>query len=539
MLLGVRVTVRALSRLLLALTATTLSVAALAARASASSTQLTMFESDAELAADPGGTMAVLNSLGVNAVRVSVQWNELTAHALTSHVAPAGFHPADPRSPVYDFATLDAIVRAGHDAGITVDLSVTGGAPLWAIGAHPPPGARRPNWRPSPRQYGAFVEAVATRYSGTFHPSSGGPPLPRVGLWEIWNEPNFGPDLAPQTVHGSRTPVAAPLYRRLVDAGWRALQRTGHGQDSVILGNLDARGLSAPPTKHNPDGAPGTFGATKPLTFIRELYCVDAGLRPLRGAAARAEGCPTTGAGSRRFRAAHPALFAAAGFGDHPYPLTEPPVRADSPDPDQAEFSELPNMAHLLDRLMHAYGSHHRFAIYNNEFGYITDPPNRSKRFPSPAVAADWMNWAEYLSWRNPRIRSFDQYLLDDPNPVYAPEYGGFASGLSFFGGTRKPAYAAFRLPVFLPSPTVRRGHRLLVWGDARPAHVYGSETVAIQARTRGQRSFRTVATAAVRNPRGYFETSIPVHWSGAVRLAWSYPGAETVHSRIANFTVR
>ncbi len=534
-----RVTVRALTRLLLTVTVTALSLAALATSASASTMQLAMFEDDVQLGADPVGTITALKRLGVEAIRVSVQWNDLTASALTSHVAPAGFHPADPRSRDYDFASLDAIVTAAHDAGITVDLSVTGGAPLWAVGANPPRGARRADWKPSPQQYGAFVRAVATRYTGTFRPSAGSPALPRVELWEIWNEPNFGPDLAPQAVNGSHTPVAAPLYRRLVDAGWRALQRTGHGQDSVILGNLDARGLSAPPTRHNPDGAPGIFGATKPLSFIRELYCVDTHLRPLRGAAARADGCPTSAAGSRRFRAAHPALFAAGGFGDHPYPLTEPPVRADSRDPDQAEFSELSNVAHLLDRLMHIYGSRHRFAIYNNEFGYITDPPNHSKRFPSPSVAAAWMNWAEYLSWRNPRISSFDQYLLDDPNPVYAPEYGGFASGLTFFEGTQKPGYDAFRLPIFLPSATVTRGHRLLVWGDARPAHAYGNRAVTIQLRGHGQRTFTTTATVTVRNTRGYFETSIPVHSSGAVRLAWSYPEGSTVYSRTANFTVR
>ena len=33
----------------------------------------------------------------------------------------------------------------------------------------------------------------------------------------------------------------------------------------------------------------------------------------------------------------------------------------------------------------------------------------------SPALAASYLNWAEYLTWRDPRIRSYDQYLLIDP----------------------------------------------------------------------------------------------------------------------------
>jgi hypothetical protein len=532
----VRRTPRRLSRLLIIVA---LASCVPAAPALASHNQVTMFEADAQLRVDPDGTMAVLKGLGVGTVRVSVQWNSVTLGALTATDAPAGFHPADPRAGQYDWRTLDRIVEAARADGITVDLSLTGGAPLWAIGADPPPGARRPNWKPAADQYGAFVMAVATRYSGRFRVAPGAAPLPRVSTWEIWNEPNFGPDLAPQAVDGSRLPVAAHRYRQLVDQGWAALVHTGHGHDRVILGNLDARGLSAPASKRNPDGWPGIFGATKPLTFLRELYCVDHHLRPLRGAAAREQGCPTTSAGTRGFRRAHPALFAAAGVGDHPYPLTQPPVRTTGHDPNQADFSQLPNLVRLLDQLERAYHSRHRFALYNNEFGYITNPPNHSQRFPSPATAAAWINWAEYLSWRDPRIHSFDQYLLHDPNPVFAPEYGGFASGLVFYGGATKPAYDAFRLPVFLPSATVKHGHRLLVWGDARPAHAYGNAHVAIQFQAHRRGRFTTVANVTVHNPQGYFETAIRVPSSGAVRLAWAYPGGATVYSRTAPLTVR
>ena len=67
--------------------------------------------------------------------------------------------------------------------------SSTGPAPIWATG---PGTATRGNRcsarRGSPRrsQFGQFVRAVGTRYSGHYQG------LPRVSFWSIWNEPNYG-----------------------------------------------------------------------------------------------------------------------------------------------------------------------------------------------------------------------------------------------------------------------------------------------------------------------------------------------------------
>jgi hypothetical protein len=295
-----------------------------------------------------------------------------------------------------------------------------------------------------------------------------------------------------------------------------------------------------------PLGYPGNFGDTKPLFFIRSLYCLDSRFRPLRGRAAATQGCPRTAAGSRRFRLSHPALFAAAGFANHPYPLTLAPNRADSRDPEFSEFNEMPKFIATVDHVEQAYGSRHRFGIYVNEYGYITDPPNRSQQFPSPAQAAAWLNWAEYLSWRNPRILSTMQYLLYDPDPLRAPEYGGFASGLFLHSGKRKATYNAYRLPIFVPDATVSRRSRVLVWGCARPAWTYGNPRVTIEFRARNHGPFRAIARVRVRNRQGYFETRIRLTTSGSMRLAWTYPAGpsaysqpQTVYSRTAPVTVR
>jgi hypothetical protein len=287
---------------------------------------------------------------------------------------------------------------------------------------------------------------------------------------------------------------------------------------------------------------------------------VSSSYQQLRGAAAAAVGCPTTPAGSRRFESAHPALFHASGFATHPYPVNLPPTRASSNDPDYTEFSELPRFARTLDRLQRIYGSRKRFPIYNNEYGYITNPPNNSaSHFVSPTTAAYYLNWAEYISWRNSRIASAMQYLLYDPNPRKAPEFGGFASGLIFYGGARKPGYDAYLMPLFLPSTVQRHGGTVEVWGAVRPAHFASLDTggtpqqVQIQFEPGSSAAFTTLRTVTITGARGYFDAHVAVPSSGSVRLAWSYPpddplltpslitpgDPDTVYSRTVNVTVQ
>ncbi len=530
------------------------------ASAVAQTNQLAIFQDDVRMLSQPGPTLATLRQLGVGVVRVSLQWS-----AVAPAKRPPGFKADDPASYPH-WSIYDQIVLDAHEDGIAVDFSVSGGAPPWATGAGQPAPGDFGEWKPSAAAYGAFVEAVGTRYSGSYDPTRGETvprspgDLPRVSFWELWNEPNFGQDLAPQAIKGSTVPAAPSAYRSLLDAGWAALRATGHARDTIVIGNLDARGQSGKVRRGSPQGLPGNFGQAKPMQFIRTLYCVSSSYQQLRGAAAAAVGCPTSAAGSRRFRSAHPALFGASGFGAHPYPVNLPPTEASSTDPDFTEFSELPRLAGALDRLQRIYGSGRRFPIYNTEYGYITNPPNNSaSHFVSPGTAAYYINWAEYLSWRSGRIASAMQYLLYDPNPLRAPEFGGFASGLISYSGTPKPGYDAYRMPLFLPSTSARRGQRLEVWGCVRPAHFAALDTgekpqqVQIQFQRGSQGAFATLRTVTVTSARGYFDLGMAFPASGSVRLAWSYPpndplltpsladpgAADTVYSRTVKVTVR
>jgi hypothetical protein len=519
---------------------------------------IAMLQDDAQLEAHPARTLQTLRSLGVGVVRVSVFWNAIAPDPLSRRV-PRGFNAAEPAEyPAAAWRTYDAIARDASRDGIELDFLLTGGAPLWATGQAPPAVRASPAWvasawEPSAARFGDFVHAVALRYSGAYRPPGARSPLPRVHFWEIWNEPNWNPEIQPQITLHPLTIASAVQYRHLVDAAWSALAHTGHAHDTVVIGSLSPRGVAVTPG--NPVQAATAISG--PLAFTRTLYCVDSSYRALQGAAARQSDCPSTSSGSARFRLVHPALFQASGFGLHPYPITLPPTKADPADPpDTVEFSEIPNFASALDRLQRLYGSQREIRVYNTEYGYVTNPPNPARL--RATTAANYLNWAEYLTWRDPRIATTMQYLLDDPNPVnagFGP--GGFATGLVLYGGKPKATFDAYRMPLFLPADRGQPGGALEVWGCARPATYAYTDTrkaqrVQIQFQPSSGGGFRTLRTVRLRPAGGcYFDVRVRFPSSGSVRLAWSYPpgdrrlldpltpGESTIYSRQVPITMR
>ena len=298
-------------------------------------------------------------------------------------------------------------------------------APL--VGAGPQPRRFGANYddqfafMPNAGQYKLFVEAPAKRY-------------PSVHTWELYNEPNFGEDLAPQAIDHSNVLYAPVMYRRLVNAAWSALHVTGHGRDTIIIGALAAHGAHSPPARSF--GLPGAYGETPPLEFIRDLYCLKSNYRPTAAPPPDAQ-VPRDRRGVTAVPRAEPGPIPGERLVDPSYPLGPdggtPPTPTLYHNPNFVGFSQLQNMIKALDRIQRTYGSRKRFALWNTEYGYITNPPTAAEHYLSPATAAYYDNWAEYLSWKNPRIATAMQYLLYDPNPsVGTPECGGFASGLLY-----------------------------------------------------------------------------------------------------------
>ncbi len=516
------------------------SVAAVPSTAAASKTQISIFEDDPQLLANPVGTLSTLRALGVNVIRVTLPWASVAPRP-NSYKVPKLHNQNNPASYAgFKWAPFDRIIKDAQRDGIAVDMDLNGPAPLWATSGGPR-NKPHPFYNPSTSRWAAFVHAVGERYSGSYRPRRGAAPLPRVTFWSIWSEPNLGYALEPQGVPNDFDVLnAGHLYRMIVDAAWGSLNHTGHRGNTFLIGELAPRG-----GKHI-----GIYSSTQPLTFLRWLYCLDDHYHQLRGAVAHLAGCPTTAAGSKHFRSENPALFDATGVSVHPWSRDYPPDIEAQPQPNYASLAELGGVIRAVDHVQSAYGSHAKLPIYNTEYGYITNPPSR--REVSPKTASDYLNWAEYISWKNPRIVSFDQFLLRDPYSNRHP-YVGWSSGLTGpFRGTPKATFSAWRLPLYLPVTSTRRGHRLEVWGCVRPVNYAFGDTgqaqlAELQFRARSGGPWSTLKQLAISTVSDcYFDVHLPFTQSGDVRLSYTYPAGDkrlpagkTVHSRLVAVTVR
>ncbi len=516
-----------------------IALAALApARASASSKQIAIIQDDGLLTADPAGTLAEMQALGATTVRVNLDWDAI-APDIEATKRPAHFSASNPSAySAAKWTVYDTIVRAAKADGMTIDFTLTGGAPRWAEGSGIPsnyiishnPGALYFAWKPNAADYGAFVQAVARRYDGKYTPKGEGSALPRVHFWTLWNEPNFGEDLGPQAADTSRYLYAPGSYRNLVRDGYRALRVTGHAGDTIIIGDLAAHGYALSNGHHSaklPQGLPGDAAQSQPLPFLRDLYCVSPTGQQLTGTAARNAGCPTTAAGRRTFRKDNPGLFTVTGVAVHPYANDATPVSdGKSANPQWATFPNFGRLESTLDEVNREWGSSKHYPIYNDEYGYITNPPQNESSAVAPGTAARYINWAEYISWRSPRVASYDQYLIEDGAPSAANGNGGFATGLYTSGDKAKPSLDAYRMPLWVPSTTLKAPGRDKVWGEARPAYWTGKMTrrtqgVQIQFRAHGRGAWKTIETV---HSNTYFEVRPRFTTSGQVRLRYTYP---------------
>jgi hypothetical protein len=222
-----------------------------------------------------------------------------------------------------------------------------------------------------------------------------------------------------------------------------------------------------------------------PLVFLRALACVDAKFRPIASGPC-ADFKPLPG----------------DGYSHHPYSLLHTPDWSDRRHPNYAMIGDIGRLTSTLDRLvaMHRIDPKLR-NVWLTEYGYESNPPDPIKPF-TPTEQAENINWAEYLAWKNPQIRSFPQFLLQDMGKVSADdaargkrEYGDWQSGLYFVDGTPKPAATSFPLALHVDCTTRldrKRGRLLVIWGHVRPGS--GPRQVKMES---GRGVFRPAATAA------------------------------------------
>jgi hypothetical protein len=434
----------------------------------ASSSQVTVIQDDGLLlrasASKRSETLDEFARLGVDVVKVQVYWNE---------IAPGGsrkpsFDATDPAN--YSWGEYDAIVRGAVARGMQPFLVLGNRAPAWARRKRTSPDG---TYRPSAAEFELFARAAGTRYSGSY---AG---LPRVVIWSLWNEPNLKSWLAPQ--RGRRgVPLSPSIYRNLYLAGHRGLSATGHGGDTILLGELMPLGARS-------------SSKVPPLEFLREMACLNRRYRPYRGRSARARGCP------RRV-----GRIPTSGVAYHPYTPPGGPSRL--PRRDEATIRTLGRITRVADALARRGRLTSRVPVWITEFGFQTNPPDPFQH--SIRRVPGFMDESEWRAFRNRRVASYSQYTLEDdalrPGSGFS-RYSGWQSGLRFNGGRAKPGvYEAFQLPAFV---RLLSGGRVEVFGGLRNG-ASGQEAV-ISSRPRGG-SYRVIGRATL-GAAGYFRTVLRV----------------------------
>ena len=491
-----------LRTLLLALTA----FAALTSSASAGSSQDSILQDD-RLLSDPARQADALNdidSLGVGTVHAVVLWTRIEGTSESTTTKPAGFDGSDPAAyPVENWDTIDDLVRGARARDLDILLSPAAFGPSWASNCpsrYITSDTPRRVCMQDPEEFGAFVEAIAKRYSGTYSDENqGGGTLPKVTRWSISNEPNQASWIAPQRTTRKGVPVSPRLYREQAYAAIDALRANGHSTSDVYLGETAPRGGSSRRFFNSPTGA---------VTFYRGLFCVDAKGRRLRGKSARRLGCSSI------------KRFDIEGIAHHPYtrggfaPLLSKSAK------DQISIGDFAKLQRII-RFGQRRGVLPRsLPVHYTEFAVSSRPPARSGAGVPLSRQAEWLNWADYLAYLQP-VRSVAQFQLEDDSALLSRT---FQTGLRFADGRAKPSYAAYKTPLYLR----RRGGRMHVFGGAR-----GQSGQTLELR-RGSTRVATVRT----NSAGWFLRSLRYR-QGTYQLAWTDENGNQVLSRRAKVRKR
>lgn len=460
-----------------------------------------------------------MKTIGVDAIRVTVLWNYVAQGANLSNAeikrlkSPAArqkarqqrarFKPANPRTyPTRNWDPWDNLVKDAAKFGMAVIFVVTGPGP--PFGHRKAPRSQRLNaftFKPYPTRYREFVKAVGIRYSGAYKDENAVKlALPRVSAWSLWNEPNQPGWLSPQWEKrdGKLVPASPGLYRALYRNGVDALNATGHGGDTILLGDTAPLG----------SGSRGPRNAIRPIPFLRELLCLNSGGVQYTGADAARRDCGDFAKGPLKVSA----------FAHHAYTKTRAPS-APVAHPEELTMANLSTWGPLLDRLsvLSSQKIPSGLPIFITEFGYESNPPDVRNGIPL-LKQAEYNQLGDFLAYSNPRVQGVTQFQLRDAKPVKKARKNSrkywftYQSGIFTNGGTAKPAAFAYVLPfVAYPMGPTRVGF----WGQLRFRMNGSRDTAVIQTRANPQAPWTQLTTAKT-NTYGFFTASAPRQGVGA-----------------------
>jgi hypothetical protein len=212
-----------------------------------------------------------------------------------------------------------------------------------------------------------------------------------------------------------------------------------------------------------------------PLSFYRDLLCINS-----RGSAISTSSLGCKGS-FRRLPSAishHPYARGASG---------SPSSRGAGGD---LPLASIRNLYRVLDQGAKRKRIAKGAPVFFTEFGVQTKPPDDFG--VSFGTQARYINQADWMAYRDSRVRAVSQYELNDP-----PEKDQFNTGLRETDSDAKPSLAAYRLPIW-----VSRGR---VWGQVRAA---SGGTAELQWRSSSKRSFKKYKTVKL-NSRGYFDQKV------------------------------
>ncbi|MGZ6694910.1 MAG: hypothetical protein ACXVFL_04620 [Solirubrobacteraceae bacterium] len=439
--------------------------ALLPAAAHASHSQSTTLDAPRDLLDDSARPKALDDAaaLGVKSLRIVLTW-QTVAPASSSRVKPK-FDATDPGA--YDWGHYDALVAAARQRGWSVLMTPSGPVPRWATN-----GAKDNLTRPRPNEFRMFVQAAAAHFGA------------KVDTWSIWNEANQPQFLMPQ-YSIRHQPLSPRIYRNLFFAAVRGLRNAGQGDKPLLIGETSPR---------------GTGKVVPPLTFLREMLCLD----------------------SRYRRAGKCAAVPATGYAHHAYTTGQGPT-FHPPEPNDVTIGVLSRLTRALDRAAKAGAVKAHLPIWLTEFGIesVPDP----LRGVSLMQQSEYRSISERIAYDNPRVVSFNQYLLRDDLPKQGVpkimRYPGFETGLFSAGGKVKPSFDGFRLPLV----AWRTGSKVSLWGLVRPAAGPTKATVEISS-DKG-RTWRTLGTYTT-DARGYFTRTVSNASGRRWRLVWTAPDGTT-----------
>ncbi|HYI36776.1 MAG TPA: hypothetical protein VEX39_09245 [Thermoleophilaceae bacterium] len=486
-----------LLRTLLLAAAALIAFAAAPSAASAGSKQFSIFEDDAVLLGltdkDPDKAMAEVKYLGGDVVRVFVVWSRVSPQK-KSRTVPAGFDPANPNDPQYDWAIYDRFVALARKHDLKVMLTLSGEIPFWA--------SREPDrcphhlggydnlalscmWKPDRNLFEQFSQAVATRYKGL------------VEYYSLWNEPNLEHYLYPQFSRSKRGTVdlGGKQLRELWSSGYRGLTRMDPAvKDKVLFGE--------------------TAAISSPVDTLYAAMCLDEDGKPFRGWKKKAQGC------------SKPSKLPIGGLAVHPYNKDAVGTVFTRSFTEDSMAMAYTNRATRVLRQGEKYGRIPRGrGVYITEFGFQSKPPD--KKGLSLNGQAKAMNESDRLFFGDRRIRAVAQFELYDVPELKDEDV--YNTGLRTLAGQLKPSWGAYRMPLVV---TRLSADQVEVWGQVRPSNV--RTQVALFAARKGGRFARIGSPRT--NASGYFKVRVRRGQAARLRYrtTWASPNGETFPSRTA-----